>query len=104
MQDIGAQAVLKHEADAEEPADGRRAQVRRIELADVDAIRAVDARIDPADRGDGEENPDACRLREPQMEERADEIIQEQDRPTPKPVDEKAARGVADESRDRLHE
>ena len=93
VQHVGAEPVLQHEADdgrrqeradpadAEEPADRGRAQVRRIKLADIDAGRAVDAGIDPADRGDGEINPHAGCHREPQMEERADEIIEEQHRP-----------------------
>src|SRR5436305_1654952 len=55
VQDVGARSVSEHEADdgwgeeradpadAEEPADRRGAQMRRMQFADVNAGRTVDA-------------------------------------------------------------
>src|SRR5262245_45344614 len=83
VQHIGAGSVLQHEADhgggkeradpadPEEPANRRCTQMRWIKLADIDAGRTVDARIDPANQSDGDIEPDAGGISEPQVQERA---------------------------------
>jgi hypothetical protein len=86
VQHVGASSVLQHEADhggreeradpadAEEPANRRCTQMRWIKLANIDAGRTIDARIDPADQSDGDIEPDAGGVCKPQVKERADEV------------------------------
>src|SRR5262249_60017447 len=87
VQNMGAGSVLQNEADhggrkeradpadPEEPANRCCTQMRWIKLADIDAGRAIDARIDPADQSDGDIEPGAGRVWEAQVEEDTDEVI-----------------------------
>ena len=75
-----------------------------MQFADIDAGRAIDARIDPADGRGGEVKPDAARHREPQMKERADEKIQKQHRPPAVAIDQEAAGRIAEDGGQRLHQ
>ena len=72
-------------------------QMRWIELAYIDAGRTVDARIDPADQSDGDIEPDAGGVCEPQVKERADEVVEEQYRAPTVTIDQERARGVAND-------
>src|SRR4029450_13108598 len=84
-------------ADPEEPANRRCTQMRWIKLADIDAGRTVDARIDPANQSDGDIEPDAGGVCEPQVKERADEVIEEQHRTPTETIDQDRAGGARNE-------
>src|SRR5215471_18926119 len=89
-------------ADAEEPADGRGAQMGRVQFADVDAGRAVYAGVDPADQEGCDVSGKTRRHRKRQMEESAHKIVQEQNRAAAIAIDQKTATRIAEEASDRL--
>lgn len=69
VQHVSARAIGQHQsdhcrgeeradaADAKEPSDCGRSQMRRVQFADINSGRAVDAGIDPADRRRGKIEP-----------------------------------------------
>src|SRR5947208_4762322 len=111
-----AEAVSEHEAhhrghqeradapDTEEPADGRGAQMGRVQLTDVDASGAVYAGIDPANQEGRDIRGKPCRHRKRQMKESADKKVQEQNRAAAIAIDQKTATRIAEEASDRLHQ
>jgi hypothetical protein len=116
MQDISTPPVREHQADdgrcekradapdPEKPADRGCPQAGGMQFPDINAGRSINARIDPTHGRGSEVEPLAARLRKPEVEERANEVVQEQNDASPEAIDEEPAGGISEEGRDRLHE
>src|SRR5271156_905180 len=79
--DHGRREERADATDAEEPACCGGAEVRRMQFADIDSCRTINAGIDPADQRDRDVHPEAGGHCKPEMECGADKEIEEKDRP-----------------------